>query len=544
MVLGAVQSFVMDQIIKKITVKLLSMLDPTGIMAVVNSAIALYKAIQSFIRYLRQMLEIVNSFVEGTLEIAQGNIQKAADFLEGSLGRAIPIAIGFFANQVGLNLSERLKDALEIVREKVDAGLTWVIDKLVTFVEKLVEMGKSAVAAVKGWLGQLLGVEKKFQDDKGGNHRLYFSEQGGGTLMINPAPAGPFQAWVQGIQPDESTAAGKTRAQKKVAAVAKAAEVDKEKAEPPATGTPEEQEKAKDERAKRIKDLLNELSDLVGPLFMGAKPKCSKDSATGLNFGGKSTGGYGSSMTATTLTNVGMPAGSVPSVSGNQDFNVINQRRNQGGSYYVLGHLLNHNLGGTGADWANLTPLTRNANGNHEKKVESLVKNSVDAGNIVRYSVTANYGRSTPKDNDPVIQEIMDKEADVPTSLSCQADMITPADVSATGAETTVPLVPAGTTIENDVSQAHADYDLVGIKHSPVYLDAASQADIAALPGSNANLAKKIKEFYADKANTDGTHFPTWDSLANYTSSAGAKFTATQKSSILSMPDYVKLFQK
>ena len=138
MVLDAVKSFVMDQIIKKVTAKLLSMLDPTGIMAVVNSAIALYKAIQSFIKYLRKMLEIVNSFVEGTLQIAQGATKKAADFLEGALARGIPIVIGFLANQVGLNLSERLRDALELVREKVDKGLTWVIDKLVGLVEKLV----------------------------------------------------------------------------------------------------------------------------------------------------------------------------------------------------------------------------------------------------------------------------------------------------------------------------------------------------------------------------------------------------------------------
>lgn len=140
MVLDAVKNFVMEQIINKVTAKLLSMLDPTGIMAVINSAIALYKAIQSFIKYLRKMLEIVNSFVEGTLQIAQGATKKAADFLEGALANGIPIVIGFLANQIGLNLSERLKDALEWVRDKVDKGLTWVIDKLVTIVERLASM--------------------------------------------------------------------------------------------------------------------------------------------------------------------------------------------------------------------------------------------------------------------------------------------------------------------------------------------------------------------------------------------------------------------
>jgi phage-related protein len=185
MVLDAVKGFVMDQIIKKVTTKLLSMLDPTGIMAVVNSAIALYKAIQSFIKYLRQMLEIVNSFVEGTLQIAQGATKKAADFLEGALARGIPIVIGFLANQVGLNLSERLKDALEVVREKVDKALTWVIDKLVVIVEKIVSFGKAAVGKVLSWLG----LRKEFTMENGDKHTLSLAKSGSsGQLMIESTP--------------------------------------------------------------------------------------------------------------------------------------------------------------------------------------------------------------------------------------------------------------------------------------------------------------------------------------------------------------------
>jgi len=185
MVLDAVKSFVMDQIIKKVTTKLLSMLDPTGIMAVVNSAIALYKAIQSFLKYLREMLQIVNSFVEGTLQIAQGATKKAADFLEGALARGIPIVIGFLANQVGLNLSERLRDALETVREKVDKGLTWVIDKLVTLIERLVSMGRAAVGKVLSWLG----LRKEFTMENGESHTLALAKRGStAQLMIESTP--------------------------------------------------------------------------------------------------------------------------------------------------------------------------------------------------------------------------------------------------------------------------------------------------------------------------------------------------------------------
>ncbi|GAC1426930.1 MAG: hypothetical protein NVSMB67_30210 [Flavisolibacter sp.] len=188
MVIGAVKTFVIDQIVNKVTQKILSMLDPTGIMAVINSAIALYRAIQSFIKYLRQMLEIVNSFVEGTLQIAQGATKPAADFLEGALANGVPIVIGFLANQIGLNLSERLMDALIIVRNWVDQGLTWLVDKLVTIVERLVEMGRSAANTVLGWLG----LKKEFLTEDGESHSIFFQGTESKAELIAASDKIPF----------------------------------------------------------------------------------------------------------------------------------------------------------------------------------------------------------------------------------------------------------------------------------------------------------------------------------------------------------------
>ncbi len=132
-VLEAVRNWVVTRIIERIVVRLLSMLDPTGIMAVVNGFIAFYNAVQSFIRYLREMLEIVNSFVVGVAEIARGNVTIAANFLEGSLSRAMPIAIGFLANQVGLSgIGRRIGEMIERVREMVDRALTWLVDRAVS----------------------------------------------------------------------------------------------------------------------------------------------------------------------------------------------------------------------------------------------------------------------------------------------------------------------------------------------------------------------------------------------------------------------------
>ncbi len=180
MVLESVKSFIMEQIINKVTTKLLTMLDPTGIMAVINSAIALYKAIQSFIKYITRMLQIVNSFMEGIVEICIGNISSAANFLENSLASGIPIVIGFLANQVGLDLSGRIREVLTTVREKVDKGLDFLIDKLVTLVEKLVTAGKKAANKVLNWLG----LSKKFKVDDEESHTLKLRENGGKVELV------------------------------------------------------------------------------------------------------------------------------------------------------------------------------------------------------------------------------------------------------------------------------------------------------------------------------------------------------------------------
>ncbi len=159
-VIDAAKNWIMTKIITEVTVKLLSFLDPTGIMAVINSVIAIYKAIQSFIEQLRAMLEIFNSFVNGVAEIASGNIQAAAAFLEGAMAKGIPVLIGFLANQVGLGgIGRKIAEVIGKVREKITEGIDWLVEKAlkigrpiidgviraIEFGEGVVERGREAV---------------------------------------------------------------------------------------------------------------------------------------------------------------------------------------------------------------------------------------------------------------------------------------------------------------------------------------------------------------------------------------------------------------
>jgi hypothetical protein len=76
-------------------------------------------------------------------------------------------------------------------------------------------------------------------------------------------------------------------------------------------------------------------------------------------------------------------------------FEDLNLRRSGSGSYYVLGHLLNEKLGGSGATWDNLTPLSRAGNRAHESHVEAIIKpNLGDTPRAFMYVVTPTYTRT------------------------------------------------------------------------------------------------------------------------------------------------------
>ena len=427
-VLNAIKDWIVNQIINKMVTKLLSMLDPTGIMAVVNSAIALYKAIQSFLKYLREMLEVVNSFVEGVVEIASGNITVAANYLERTLGRAVPIVIGFLANQVGLSgIGKRVGELIEAARAMVEKAMDWLIDKAVTIGGKLLEMGKSAVL---GWLG----VKQPFKDTKGEDHNLSTTGNGKELQVASgtPRPVRAFLAQVD-VAGDKDLSAARGRVQTKLV------EMDGHlawMAAPPAGATDAD----KQTKGKLIEDLAKDISgDLASLMSLAAGKEFPK--TTSPQYDGLIGGFWGRGMRVQMFKTP--PAGGSGTGGGNASWAQLRKRRNGGTTYYVQGHLLNEKLGGPGTNSANLTPITGSVNGNHEATAELYVKsrltlasgppakaNTVEAGYLILYNVIPAYGRPLNTTLINRIQAIPTGPASVagapPTQLSAsdKADLV------------------------------------------------------------------------------------------------------------------------
>lgn len=189
-VLTSVATWVNTAIIETGMRWLMSLLDVTGITPVINSLIAIYRAIESFAQYMAQMLEIVNSVVQGIADIARGVIDSGAQYVETALADGVPIVVGFLANQFGLgHLGERVRELIEGVRERVNGALDWIITNAINLGRAFLDMVQSGVAAVRNWWE----ARKEFHDAAGGQHELYFqSERGEMIVESDPQPVPQF----------------------------------------------------------------------------------------------------------------------------------------------------------------------------------------------------------------------------------------------------------------------------------------------------------------------------------------------------------------
>jgi len=109
---------------------LIGLLNPAS--AFVKACKAIYDIVMFFVEHGSQILDLVNAIVDSITAIAGGKIDQAADFIEKSLARAIPVIIGFLASLLGVGgISEKIKEVIDKIREPINKAIDWVINKAV-----------------------------------------------------------------------------------------------------------------------------------------------------------------------------------------------------------------------------------------------------------------------------------------------------------------------------------------------------------------------------------------------------------------------------
>jgi hypothetical protein len=466
--IAQVSAMISTEIVKAAVVKLVSMLNPAG--AVVQAIIAIYNTVTFFIQKINQIAAVVGSFIDSIAAIAAGQVEGAAKKVEQTMANTLTVIIAFLAKFAGLgNVPEKLVGIVKKIRAPIDKGL----DRIVAW---LVGMAKSFAAKVKSAVTQWWKARKPVPGPGQEKHTLYMEGEGAGAkLMIQSDPT-PYQAFVNTLKTTKDKSAVLKLATACDAAIAVAA---KEPA-PANAGAAVEQ---------ALAALATGTGLLLGKTQLEPTPPI---------FGGL-IGEYGSSATVLRL----MPpfkGGSEPSVS-SDGWNSLRKRLDGKGTYYVRGHLLNHNLGGPGNTWANLVPLTQFANNRAAdsmlKVFEKPIKDAADKGSAINFAVTATYGRKHPlagevagykKSGDAEMAtagEIIEAEKFVPLSLSCKGSLID-SDTGKVGS------VVAQTTVDNVIQDRLDDYFLTGKSKQVFKINSVKPEELQKLYGIGPNTAAAI----------------------------------------------------
>jgi phage-related protein len=434
-VLNSIISWISTRVVSRALARLATMADPSGIGAVVNIIVTVYQAIQTAAQYARQILEAVNRFLDGINSIARGALGPAAAFLENALVRLLPAAIGFVANWVGLGgLGQRIREMVERIRAQVDRALDWLIERGVRTVDAVLRGLRAVGGAIRGGAQRLLQwwrIRKRFSARNAETHTLYFEGENVNARLMIQSEIKTYVDFVNEIKVNRGLDNDDPRI---VGAADTAARIDALKR------TVVTDEHGTRDQTPQFTALLDELaertSDLLGPTSEEAQIPVSTPPQYGSVHG---SSGFATSMSIDVLSML-HPPGSEPAVT-NRHWESLRKRKSSAGgrTYYVLGHLLNNRLGGSGTTWQNLSPLRQEDNQDHERRVERPIKEAVEAtgaeNKIFAYDVAPSYVSSlisssavnvtssqvAPGQDPAVVSEVRNAERYIPVSFRCQA---------------------------------------------------------------------------------------------------------------------------
>ena len=210
MVLDGVMAWVRQTVIGQAIIRIASMLNPAG--AVIQAIMATYNTVMFFIERINQIAAVVESYVDSMAAIAAGNITAAANRVEATMGRMVPVIISFLARLLGLGgISNTIRTTIGRIRQPVDRALDRVVDWVVAQGRRLVGAGQQAVGVVLGWLG----IRKAFTDTRNQSHSLYFDGRGQNaelTVASRPRPVLDFLNAVVTADPAKRPIADQARA--------------------------------------------------------------------------------------------------------------------------------------------------------------------------------------------------------------------------------------------------------------------------------------------------------------------------------------------
>ena len=351
--LGAIRSFIQQRLVMAGIQQLLSMLSPVG--AVIQAIIKIYTTIQFFLQKINEILDVVESIVNSIAAIAAGAIAAAANFVERTMARTIPVVLDFLARFIGLgDVGSQVQSTIRGIQASVDRMLDRAVDWIKNQARNLVSraLGGDPNATPEQRL------QRGVSEGQAAVNRLPGSIIG--RALITPVLAA-------------------IRARHALRSL----DVEAENGRWVVVG--EVNPRLRGPTAKLAQTGLG----VAGSAF---KSRISFAALRSLTHKGV-TLRVGARMTADPVGPDLIGTGSTVSDGARGDLRGLIGARQ---SSYRVGHLLNHHIGGSGSDWQNLTPLSASGNALHFNRVEDDVRTIVEKGTgqnrWVFYDVVPRYG--------------------------------------------------------------------------------------------------------------------------------------------------------
>ena len=411
-VINGIQEFVRNTVVMTAIERVATLLVPGG--AIIEAIRTIYNGIMFVLDQMDRLIAMVDTVVTSLGRIAAGQIGEAANAVEQTLANAVPLVIDLLARLLHLDgLPARIREIIRNVHARVDAAL----DRLVAWI---VERARAVIARVQQTASNIAAwwrARLSFQVENE-SHAVYLDgEPQHPRVMVSSAPQ-TIEEYLASSHPAAQQTARITAynavqaALREVNRLLPAAREAEQQGQPEPAAFATAMQTLRDSVAAlmRLKVLPPTAEPRFGPLHEG----------------------MGSSMDVAPLTIDG-PAGTEPSAT-TPIWEKVRGRYEGGRTYYVRGHLLNHNLHGSGSDNRNLAPFSQTANRRHESEIEHHVKNRVlEQRHVVHYTVTLTYGGHAEAHVDALkaqlatsafdtarrreISDILDAEQKLPSSL-------------------------------------------------------------------------------------------------------------------------------
>ncbi|HMG21792.1 MAG TPA: hypothetical protein VK607_10760, partial [Kofleriaceae bacterium] len=225
MVIGGVKSWLIEKVVQQAIIKIATMWNPAGaIIQLIQTAWNVYCWVKE---NAQRIFGLVQAVVDSISNIVAGNIGGAANFIEASLAKLVPIAISLFANLLGLGgIADKIKGIIEKVQTKVDQAIDKLIDRVMKMFKGKDGKGDDKDKDGKGGdhsVGETITFEAA-----GHGHKMWFEVKGQqATLMVasTPVAVSTHLAQMQGQVaklPEDKQSSAKTLLGNATAAEAKA----------------------------------------------------------------------------------------------------------------------------------------------------------------------------------------------------------------------------------------------------------------------------------------------------------------------------------